>query len=84
MFSMSMIRQPIRILFVCSAGWIIVRVSYCCYAYLCEEQMLTTTGHTHLHAMLTDTQVLGRGCTWKMSANAYDVAIWCRDTAFHH
>ncbi|XPS71185.1 hypothetical protein M3J09_003372 [Ascochyta lentis] len=30
MFSMSMIRQPIRILFACSAGWIIVRVTLIC------------------------------------------------------
>jgi hypothetical protein len=27
MFSTSLIRQPIRILFVCSAGWIVARVS---------------------------------------------------------
>ena len=56
-FSLSIIRQPIRILFVCSVVWIIVRVSGQPTSDS-KSNMLTSKGHTHLYAMSTDSEVL--------------------------
>lgn len=56
-FSLSVIRQPIRILFVCSVGWIVVRVSGIS-TLRSQHKMLTCKGHTHLYAVPANSQVL--------------------------
>jgi hypothetical protein len=55
MFSTSIIRQPIRILFACSVIWIITRVRFYPTASNTE---LTCAGHDDLLAMPADTCVL--------------------------
>ena len=81
-FGLSVIRQLIRILFVCSACWIVVRVS--------KQSKSTSNGSTlisqgcpHHDAMSADPEVLAQRHPRQMHIATDDVALCCDHTSFH-
>jgi hypothetical protein len=81
-FSLSVTRQPIRVLFVCSACWIIVRVSERSTTTF-EDSTLIFQGYTHLDAMSADSEILAQGHPRQMSIATDNVALCRGHTSLH-
>lgn len=79
-FSLSIIRQPIRILFVCSVCWVIVRVSIF-PASPPKKSVLTSEGYSYHDAVSANREVLAAELTWEMSSHAHDVVVRSEYTA---
>ena len=79
MFSLSVIRQPIRILMACSAAWIIARVSYLVRA---GTQRLIAQGRSDSAAVPAYPQILAQRCCRQVPIDTYDVSVRCGHTSF--